>query len=127
MAETQAGYEAAIELTRGGIVECVHFGAMAVVDSTGNLLTSLGDPNLLTFPRSSMKPLQAIPFVEDGGPEHFGFTEEELAILCASHHGTDEHLRGANSLPPQLFWKAQRHARPSGIARLFQEHLLVHG
>ena len=33
MAETLAGYEPVIELTRGGIVECVHFGAMAVVDS----------------------------------------------------------------------------------------------
>ena len=98
MAETQAGYDAVVELTRGGIVECIHFGAMAVVDSSGNLLTSLGDPNLLTFPRSSMKPLQALPFVEDGGPEHFGLTEEELAILCASHHGTDEHVRVLRSI-----------------------------
>jgi L-asparaginase II len=98
MAETQAGYEAVVELTRGGIVECVHFGAMAVVDSAGNLLTSLGDPHLVTFPRSSMKPLQALPFVEDGGPEHFGLTEEELAILCASHHGTDEHVRVLRSI-----------------------------
>ncbi|HPR35048.1 MAG TPA: asparaginase [Anaerolineaceae bacterium] len=98
MAETQAGYEAVVELTRGGIVECVHYGALAVVDSAGNLLTSLGDPKLVTFPRSSMKPLQAIPFVEDGGPEHYGFTEEELAILCASHHGTDEHVRVLRSI-----------------------------
>ena len=98
MAETLAGYEAVVELTRGGIVECVHFGAMAVVDSAGNLLASLGDPKLVTFPRSSMKPLQAIPFVEDGGPEHFVFTEEELAILCASHHGTDQHVRVLRSI-----------------------------
>ena len=98
MAEKQTGYDAVVELTRGGIVECIHFGSMAVVDSSGNLLTSLGDPNLLTFPRSSMKPLQALPFVEDGGPEHFGLTEEELAILCASHHGTDEHVRVVRSI-----------------------------
>lgn len=98
MAETLAGYEAVVELTRGGIVECIHFGAMAVVDSAGHLLTSLGDPNLVTFPRSSMKPLQALPFVEDGGPEHFGLTEEELSILCASHRGTDEHVRVLRSI-----------------------------
>lgn len=98
MAKTLAGYEAVAELTRGGIVECVHFGAMAAVDSAGRLITSLGDPNMVTFPRSSMKPLQALPFVEDGGPEHFGFTEEELAILCASHHGTDEHVRVLRSI-----------------------------
>ena len=98
MAATLAGYEAVVELTRGGIVECVHFGAMAVVDSAGNLLASLGDPKLVTFPRSSMKPLQAIPFLEDGGPEHFGLSEEEIAILCASHHGTDEHVRVLRSI-----------------------------
>jgi len=103
MAETLAGYEAVVELTRGGIVECIHFGAMAVVDSSGHLLTSLGDPNLVTFPRSSMKPLQALPFVEDGGPEHFGLTEKELSILCASHHGTDEHVSVlARSMPKSV-------------------------
>ena len=98
MAETLAGFEPIVELTRGGIVESVHFGAMAVVDSAGHLLSSMGDPNLVTFPRSSMKPLQAIPFVEDGGPEHYGLTEEELAIMCASHHGTDEHVRVLRSI-----------------------------
>jgi len=98
MTETLAGYEPVIELTRGGIVESVHFGAMAVVDSEGLLLTSLGDPKLVTFPRSSMKPLQVLPFVEDGGPEHFHLTEEELAIMCASHHGTDEHVRVLRSI-----------------------------
>jgi len=45
-----------------------------------------------------MKPLQALPFVEDGGPEHFGLTEEELSILCASHRGTDEHVRVLRSI-----------------------------
>jgi L-asparaginase II len=98
MAETLAGYEPVIELTRGGIVECVHFGAMAVVDSEGHLLSSIGNPNMVTFPRSSMKPLQVLPFVEDGGPEHYNLTEEELAIMCASHHGTDEHVRVLRSI-----------------------------
>ena len=88
MAETQAGYDAVVELTRGGIVECIHFGAMAAVDSSGNLLTSLGDPNLLTFPRSSMKPLQALPLWRwrSGALWSHG---RRAAILCASHHGTD--------------------------------------
>lgn len=93
MTAQRSGYEPVVELTRGGMVECIHFGAMAVVDSRGNLLASLGDPQLVTFPRSSMKPLQALPFLEDEGPQHFGLTDEEVAILCASHHGTDEHVR----------------------------------
>lgn len=96
--ENFEGYIPLVELTRGGIVECIHFGAFAVVDSSGNLLASAGDPNLKTFPRSSMKPFQALPFVESGGPEHFGFTEEELAIICASHAGTDKHVAVLKSI-----------------------------
>ena len=86
------GYAPLVELTRGAIVECVHYGAFAVVDSQGKLLCSAGDPDLRTFPRSSMKPFQVLPFVESGGVEFFGLSAEELAIMCASHAGTDAHV-----------------------------------
>lgn len=96
--ETLSGYAPVVELTRGGIVECVHFGALAMVDSDGKLLYSMGDPGLVTFPRSSMKPFQALPFIELGGQQAFGLTEEEVSIMCASHHGTDEHVRVLKSI-----------------------------
>ncbi|MFZ3070400.1 MAG: asparaginase [Anaerolineaceae bacterium] len=96
--ETLRGYSPLIELTRGGMVECVHFGALAVVNSTGRLLASAGDPVLKTFPRSSMKPFQALPFVERQGPDYFGLTDEELAIMCASHTGTDAHVAVLKSI-----------------------------
>lgn len=86
------GYTPLVELTRGGIVECLHFGALAIVDSAGTLLASHADPKLVTFPRSSMKPFQILPFVERGGLEFFKLTNEELAIMCASHAGTDRHV-----------------------------------
>lgn len=92
-----APYYPVVEVTRGRIVESIHFGAVAVVDSAGNLLASHGDPHVVTFLRSSAKPFQALPFVERGGDLHFGFTPPELALICASHSGTDEHaaaLRG---------------------------------
>jgi L-asparaginase II len=85
-------YQPVFELTRGQIVESVHFGAAAVVDSTGRLLAWLGDPNLVTFMRSSAKPLQALSFIEHGGDQTFHLTSKEIAILCASHEGTDEHV-----------------------------------
>lgn len=88
-----SGFEPLVELTRGGIVESIHLGALAAVDSAGNLLTAYGNPDTVSFPRSSMKPFQALPLVENGGVEAFGLTEEELAIICASHTGTDEHVR----------------------------------
>ena len=63
------------EVTRGRIVESVHHGSIAVVDSNGKLISSHGDPNAVAFLRSSAKPFQAVPFVEHGGMEHFGFTQ----------------------------------------------------
>lgn len=94
----ESGYAPLVELTRGGIVECVHFGAFAVVDAFGKLLCSAGDPELVTFPRSSMKPFQVLPFVEDGGLARFDLTDEELAIMCASHSGTDAHVAVLRSI-----------------------------
>ena len=85
-------YQPVLELTRGRIVECIHFGAAAVVDSHGKLLASVGDPKLVTFLRSSAKPFQALPFIERKGHEHFGLTEREVALMCSSHSGTDDHV-----------------------------------
>ena len=86
------------ELTRGNIVESTHFGAIAIVDARGALSYSLGDPNTVAFLRSSAKPFQALPFFEHGGPEAFGLSLKERALLCASHEGSDEHVRTAESI-----------------------------
>jgi L-asparaginase II len=85
-------YSPLVELTRGGIVESLHYGAFSVVDSRGNLLASHGDPDLITFPRSSEKPLQALPFLEINGDQYFKLSEKEIAILCASHIGSEDHI-----------------------------------
>lgn len=69
-----------------------------MVDSHGKLLASYGDPQTVAFMRSSAKPFQVLPFVERGGVEFFGFTEKELALACASHEGSDEHVRVAESI-----------------------------
>jgi len=83
--------EPLVEVTRGEIVESIHFGAFCMVDSRGNLLAHQGSPELITYPRSSLKPLQVLPLIERGGPQAFGFDDEEIAIMCGSHAGTDRH------------------------------------
>ncbi len=80
-----------VEITRGETVESIHYGAFIVVDPHGRVVASHGNPDLISFPRSSMKPFQALPFIERGGAEAFGFTDQEIAIMCASHSGTDAH------------------------------------
>ncbi len=81
-----------VELTRGPLVESIHFGALAVVDASGKLVASAGDADLVANLRSSAKPFQALPLFESGGDQAFGLTDRELAIMCASHSGTDEHV-----------------------------------
>ena len=95
-------YAPLIEVTRGKIVESIHFGAFTVVDSAGKLLAAQGDPDTYSFLRSSAKPFQALPFVERGGIEHFGLTDRELALICASHSGTDEHLKVISGLQGKI-------------------------
>jgi L-asparaginase II len=91
-------YEPLVSLSRGPIEECIHFGAAAVVDANGKLLFNLGDAYGVTYLRSTSKPIQAIPFVEVDGVEKFGFSEEETALMCASHHGTADHIRVVKSM-----------------------------
>jgi L-asparaginase II len=81
-----------VETSRGGTRECVHFGALAVTDATGKVLARAGDPYWVTFTRSTLKPLQALPFVQDGGLTHFGLSSANLAMLCASHNGEAMHV-----------------------------------
>lgn len=80
------------ETTRGSRTESVHFGAVAVVDAGGALLYSAGDPDFLTFTRSTIKPFQALPFLCGGGAERFGFGRREIALMCASHSGENMHV-----------------------------------
>lgn len=90
------------ELTRGRVMESTHFGSIAVVDSTGKLLHSLGNPHTVAFLRSSAKPFQVIPFVERGGVEHFNFTQSELSISCASHESAQMHLDTVKALQSKI-------------------------
>jgi L-asparaginase II len=79
------------EVTRGGQVESIHYGSVAVVDKDGRLLRHAGDPDFSTFTRSTIKPFQALPFLRAGGLAHFGFGSRELALMCASHSGETMH------------------------------------
>ena len=81
-----------IELTRNGTLECQHIGSVAVVNTQGKLLAHAGDAHWLTFSRSTLKALQALPFVEAGGPQQFRLNNEHIALLCASHSGEAAHV-----------------------------------
>lgn len=76
----------AVEVTRGGTVESTHRGSAAVIDAEGAVVFAWGDVETPVYPRSAVKPLQALPFVESGAAE--SCTDAEIALACASHSGT---------------------------------------
>ncbi|MDQ4120195.1 MAG: asparaginase [Acidobacteriota bacterium] len=87
--------EILVTVARGGIVESIHRGHLAVVDGDGNLIAGLGNPETVTFLRSAAKPFQAIPFLLSGAAERFGFNEKEIALACASHNSEPVHTETA--------------------------------
>jgi len=81
-----------LDTFRGGTLECRHFGAVAVTDSQGKTIAQAGDANWVTFTRSTLKALQALPFVRAGGPKQLGFSREQVAMMCSSHSGEPMHV-----------------------------------
>ena len=81
-----------VEAVRGPLVESQYRGAVAAVDADGAMLLALGDAGQPIFPRSAVKALQALPMVESGAADRFGFGDEELALACASHGGEPGHV-----------------------------------
>jgi L-asparaginase II len=84
-----------VNALRGGIVESMHRGAIAIVDADGSLHTATGAIERPVFPRSAVKVLQALPLVASGAAERFGLVDEELALACASHGGEPRHAETA--------------------------------
>lgn len=91
-----------VEVWRGPLVESRHRGHIAAVDGAGRLVASLGEPEAVTFMRSSAKPLQAVPLLTTGAADRFGFDERELALACASHSGQDLHAETAAGMLRKL-------------------------
>ncbi|MBU6250391.1 MAG: asparaginase [Cyanobacteria bacterium REEB417] len=92
-----------VRLLRDGIVESRHRVHAVVCDGRGRVLMRAGDPQLLSFVRSSLKPFQATVFVASGAADACGCGERGLAIACASHAGTPAHAREAF----RLLWGAE--------------------
>ena len=79
---------------RSGFDESIHFGAVVGLSSTGEVAFAVGDPTAAIFPRSSNKPMQAVAMVRAG----LQLSPDLLALVCASHDGTPEHLDAARRI-----------------------------
>ncbi|MED4780055.1 asparaginase [Brevibacillus choshinensis] len=90
--------ETLVVVKRGNHIESVHTGSIAVVDWRGNLLYGVGDVERMTFTRSSLKPIQAIPLVQSGAADRFLLNDKEIAICCGSHNGEEQHTQVVRSM-----------------------------
>lgn len=81
-------------VVRSGLVESRHLGAAAMVDARGELVRTLGDTDALIYPRSTLKPLQAVAVLRAGAP----LEGAELVLATASHAGGDEHVEVVASI-----------------------------
>ncbi|NLT96272.1 MAG: asparaginase [Clostridia bacterium] len=87
-----------VEVTRGEMVESTHRGVVVVVDTSGKTVFAVGDPQYRTYIRSAAKPMQAVPVIERGAAQRFGLSEQELAVITASHSGEPEHQEAVNGI-----------------------------
>jgi L-asparaginase II len=96
-----------VQAMRGRLVESTHRGAGAVVDADGRVVMAFGDAEQVVYPRSAVKALQALPLVESGAADRFGLTDKEVALSCASHSGSDDHLATACSMLAKVGYDEQ--------------------
>ena len=96
------GHTPLVEVTRGSIVESVHYGSLAIAQPDGKIIFSLGDMDNPYYLRSSAKPFQTLAFLEAGGVREYDLTLQEIAVICASHSGTDEHVQVLESLQTKI-------------------------
>jgi L-asparaginase II len=87
-----------VEVSRGHLVESRHRGAICVIDGDGHSVINIGDTTLPVFPRSAIKAVQALPLVESGAADAYGFGDAELSLACASHSGEPEHIALARNM-----------------------------
>lgn len=102
-----AGPVPLVEVRRSGRLECVHYGHVAVCDGKGQLVLARGDAYQPTYLRSSAKPLQATTVVQLGAALHWGLTDAEIAVICASHGAQPLHIQAVQSILHKCGLKAE--------------------
>ncbi|SDP85546.1 asparaginase [Arthrobacter sp. ok909] len=80
--------------TRDGLVESVHYGSAIATAADGRTLLAAGEPLAPFYPRSALKPLQAVAMVRAG----LDLSDELLALAAASHSGAAAHRDGARRI-----------------------------
>lgn len=91
--------EQLVEVRRDSITESWHRGHVIAIEPDGHVVAHLGAPQTtVTFLRSAAKPFQALPLLTSGAADRFDFTDQEVALACASHNGEPIHTELVTSM-----------------------------
>ncbi len=107
--------ELLLKITRGNNIETLHNGWICVLDKSKKILYKKGNINDCIFLRSATKPIQAIPLIDN----NIKVTQEELAVICASHSGSERHINILKGLLKNY------HINPSDLQCGIHESLTV--
>ena len=77
---------------RGEMIESFFRGAFTVCTPQGTAVLCEGDCQRLIYPRSSLKPLQALGLHLCGAYDFYNLSPQHMALACSSHNGEPEHL-----------------------------------
>lgn len=81
-------------VTRSGLAEGAHHGAVVVLSATGDVDYAAGDVTAAMYPRSANKPMQAAGMVSAG----LDVDDASLALVGASHSGEPFHVAGVTAM-----------------------------
>ncbi|MER7186674.1 asparaginase, partial [Streptomyces hyaluromycini] len=81
-------------LIRGGVVEGIHYGSVVVLGADGEVQFQLGDIEAAFYPRSALKPVQAVAMLRAG----LSLDGDLLSLAAASHSGEERHLAGTRRI-----------------------------
>lgn len=84
--------EPLVEVWRGNVLESVHKGHFVVSTPSGKIVDGAGDTRFMTYPRSSLKLIQAMGLIESGAADQYHLENRHIAIACASHKGEAFHI-----------------------------------
>jgi L-asparaginase II len=75
--------------------------------------------------------MQALPLVESGAADAYGFGDKELALACSSHNGEDEHValaaRNAGARRPRCRDARMRRSLVDRIRTMLINQARLHG
>jgi L-asparaginase II len=91
-----------VRVWRGARVESQHRGSWVLCDADGTVIDGMGAWRVPIFARSSVKSLQALPLIESGAAEHFGFDDAEIALALSSHNAEAIHTEGVRRVLGRL-------------------------